>query len=115
MKSLFTIAAIMITTGLFAGNENKNNTTDSEKTNIVAHISQLIGDEEMISALGINGHADVTVKMDENGVLHVQEIQSDDFMLEYHIRQSVEGVKMIVEDSLVGKTFSFIMNVVQSK
>ena len=114
MKSLFTFGFILLTMTVFAGNENKN-CTDSEKASIIESISGLLGGEELINALGINGQADVTIQLDENGVVHVAEVQTNDFLLEYHIRQSIEGVKMVVSDSLVGKTVSFIMNVVQSK
>lgn len=114
MKSLFTLAAILFSVTLFAGNE-KTNVTDKEKTKVIENISQLLGGEEMISALGINGQADVTIKVDEHGVMHIEEVQANDYLLEYHIRHSIEGVKMIVSDSLVGKTVSFFMNVVQSK
>ncbi len=114
MKNLFTIAAILLSTSLFAGNENKN-LTDAEKATVLSNIAGLIGDESVLNELGINGQADVTVVVDENGVMHVEEVQSTDYLLEYHIRQSIEGAKMIVNESLVGKTVSFIMNVVQSK
>lgn len=114
MKNLFTIAAILLSTSLFAGNENKN-LSDAEKATVLTNIAGLIGDETVLNELGINGQADVTVVVDENGVMHVEEMQSTDYLLEYHIRQSIDGAKMIVNESLVGKTVSFIMNVVQSK
>ena len=114
MKNLFTIAAILLITSLFAGNENKN-LSDAEKATVLTNIAGLIGDETVLNELGINGQADVTVVVDENGVMHVEEVQSTDYLLEYHIRQSIDGAKMIVNESLVGKTVSFIMNVVQSK
>ncbi len=114
MKILFTIAAIVISTSLFAGNENKN-TTDKDKSSVISNVANLIGDQEILEALGVNGQADVTIKVDAAGVMHVEAVQTNNYLLEYHIRQSIEGAKMIVTDSLVGKTVSFIMNVVQSK
>ena len=84
MKSLFTLAAILFSVTLFAGNE-KTNVTDKDKTKVIENISQLMGGEEVI------------------------------YLLEYHLRKSIDGVKMIVSDSLVGKTVSFFVNVVQSK
>jgi len=114
MKILFTIAAIVISTSLFAGNENKN-TTDKDKTSVIASVANLIGNQEILDALGVNGQADVTIKVDESGIMHVEAVQTNNYLLEYHIRQSIEGAKTIVSDSLVGKTVSFILNVVQSK
>jgi hypothetical protein len=114
MKNLFTIAAILFSTALFAGNETKN-VSDKEKTTVINTIASLIGNETVLEELGVNGQADVTIVVDENGLVHVEAVQTNDYLLEYHIRQSIEGAKMIVSDSLVGKTVSFIMNVVQSK
>lgn len=115
MKTLFTIAILFVSTAVFAGNNTASNTTDKQKAEVLATLNNLIGDTDVINALGINGQADITITVDNNGIVHIDEVQSNDFMLEYHIRHSVEGVKMMVEDSLVGKTFSFFMNVVQSK
>lgn len=114
MKNLFTIAAILLSTSLFAGNENKN-VSDKDKTSVIDNISNLVGDETILSQLGIKGQADVTITVDENGLVHVESVQTNDYLLAYHIKQTVEDAKMIVNDSLVGKTVSFIMNVVQSK
>lgn len=114
MKNLFTIAAILLSTSLFAGNENKN-VTDKDKTSVIDNISNLVGDETILSQLGVKGQADVTITVDENGLVHVASVQTNDYLLAYHIKQTVEDAKMIVNDSLVGKTVSFIMNVVQSK
>jgi hypothetical protein len=114
MKNLFTIAAILLSTSLFAGNENKN-VSDKDKTSVIDNISNLVGDETILSQLGVKGQADVTITVDENGLVHVASVQTNDYLLAYHIKQTVEDAKMIVNDSLVGKTVSFIMNVVQSK
>lgn len=114
MKNLFTIAAILLSTSLFAGNENKN-VSDKDKTSVIDNISNLVGDETILSQLGVKGQADVTITVDENGLVHVAAVQTNDYLLAYHIKQTVEDAKMIVNDSLVGKTVSFIMNVVQSK
>lgn len=114
MKNLFTIAAILLSTSVFAGNENKN-VSDKDKITVIDNISNLVGNETILSQLGVNGQADVTIKVDENGLVHVESVQTNDYVLAYHIKQTVEGAKMIVNDSLVGKTVSFIMNVVQSK
>jgi hypothetical protein len=114
MKIVFTIAAILISTSIFAGNENKN-ASDKEKASVITSVASLIGDEEVLTALGVNGQADITVKVDAEGIMHVEAVQTNNYLLEYHIRQSIDGAKMIVTESLVGKTVSFIMNVVQSK
>lgn len=111
MKTILTILAITLSTAVFAGNDGK--TSDKEKAEVKQSVEQIVADKEVISALGVEGKADVTLKVDETGLVHVEAVQTNDFLLEYHIRQSIEGAKMIVEDSLVGKTISFIIDVVK--
>ena len=67
MKNLFTIAAILLSTSLFAGNENKN-VSDKDKTSVIDNISNLVGDETILSQLGVKGQADVTITVDLKGL-----------------------------------------------
>ena len=113
MKTIITILAIALTTTAFAGNENK--TTDKEKADVIQNVEQIVTDQNVVEALGVEGSADVTLTVDEAGVVHVAAVQTDDFLLEYHIRKSIESAKMIVEDSLVGKTINMIIKVVDNK
>ncbi len=113
MKTILTILAIALTTSVFAGNEGK--TSDKEKAAVIQNVEQIVSDQNVVDALGIDGTADVTLTVDEAGVVHVAAVQTDDFLLEYHIRKSIESAKMIVEDSLVGKTINLIVKVVDNK
>ncbi|HMX04509.1 MAG TPA: hypothetical protein PK511_15180 [Chitinophagales bacterium] len=111
MKTLATLIILFSTTLVFAGNDK--NISDREKATVINNVTQIVTNQDVVSALGVSGQADVTLAVDEQGVIHVAEVQANNFLLEYHIRQSIEGAKMIVEDSLVGKTINFFMNVVQ--
>lgn len=113
MKTLATLFVLFCSTALFA--DNGNNISDREKASVISSVTQIVADQQVISALGVSGQADVTIAVDEQGVIHVAEVQANDFLLEYHIRQSIEGAKMMVEESLVGKTINFFVDVVQQK
>ncbi len=113
MKTLFTIIALTLSTAVFANTDGQ--TSDKEKASVKRSVEQVVAKPEVISALGVEGSADVTITVDATGAVHVAAVQTNDYLLEYHIRKSIEGAKMIVEDSLVGKTINFIVDVVQSK
>ncbi|MEZ5015000.1 MAG: hypothetical protein R2794_11980 [Chitinophagales bacterium] len=113
MKTVFTIMAILFSTGLFAGTDG--NKDSSDRSVVIDSIATLMGSDDVINALGVSGQADVTITLDEQGVVHVEEVQANNYLLEYHIRQSLDGVKMMVSESLVGKTINFFMDIVQSK
>jgi hypothetical protein len=111
MKSLFTIAFAALTLSSFAANGQDNDSTAGN--DVIASVSNQICSEDIVSELGVSGTADISFTVDELGYVHLQEIQSNDFLLEYHVRRALEGMKLSVEESIVGKTFNFIMNVVQ--
>lgn len=112
MKSLLTIIAIAFSLNTFAGTENKT-ADSSENQQVINDVSSQICAGDIVTELGINGHADVSFTVDAEGYVHVNEVQSNDFLLEYHIRRALEGMKLSVTESIVGKTFTFIMNAVQ--
>lgn len=113
MKTVFTIIALVLSTAVFAHNDG--NTNDKEKSSVQQSVEQIITDPAVVEALGVEGQAEITLMVDEAGQVHVQGVQTDNFLLEYHIRKSIDGAVMMVEDSLVGKTIHFIVDVVQSK
>jgi len=116
MRSILTVIAVTLSMQLFAGNENdKAVATNTESDQVIEQVCNVICSDEAVAALGINGQAEVSFTVDMEGNVHLQEVQSNDFVLEYHIRKTLEDMKLTVSDSIVGKTLSFIMDVVQSK
>jgi len=112
MKSILTIAAITLSLNVFAGNE-KEKAAATENDQVIEHVCDQICADDVVNQLGVNGQADISFTVDANGYVHVSEVQSNDFLLEYHIRNVLEGMKVSVTESIVGKTYSFIMNIVQ--
>lgn len=113
MKSILTIIAIAISMNTFAGTETTAAVAASESQQVINDVSSQICADDVVTELGINGQADISFTVDAEGYVHVSEVQSNDFLLEYHIRRALEGMKLSVTESIVGKTFTFIMNAVQ--
>ena len=113
MKTVLTIIALVLSSAVFAHNDG--NTNDKEKSSVQQTVEQIVTNREVVNELGVEGKAEITLTIDEAGQVHLDGIQTDNYVLEYHIRKSIEGAVMIVEDSLVGKTIHFIVDVVQSK
>lgn len=113
MKSILTIIAIAISLNAFAGTETKTAASAAENQEVINNVSSQICADDVVTELGINGQADISFTVDAEGYVHVSEVQSNDFLFEYHIRKALEGMKLSVTESIVGKTFTFIMNAVQ--
>ena len=113
MKSILTIIAIAVSLNAFAGTETKTAASAAENQEVINNVSSQICADDVVAELGINGQADISFTVDAEGYVHVSEVQSNDFLLEYHIRRALEGMKLSVTESIVGKTFTFIMNAVQ--
>lgn len=113
MKTVFTIIALTLSTVVFANADGR--ISDQEKSSVKRTVEQAVAQPEVISALGVQGSADITLTVDATGTVHVAAVQTNDYLLEYHIRKSIEEAKMIVEDSLVGKTINCIIDVVQCR
>lgn len=111
MKSILTITLALLSMNLFAGVTGGGDSTSSEE--VIETVSSQICAEDVVAELGVSGSADISFTVDAEGYVHVEQIQSNDFLLEYHVRRALEGMKLSVTESVVGKTFSFIMNVVQ--
>lgn len=114
MKTILTTLALLTGLSVFAaGNKAQGGNPDS--TQIIQTVSEAVNEPGVLQALGVEGQADITLAVDTQGQVHVAQVVTGNYLLEYHIRQAVENLKLTVNDSLIGKTFSFIMNVVQSR
>lgn len=114
---LFSTLILLSLTGI-AGNPGApccENGTDPEQAQVIEQVMNTIGNEKVVDELGLTGEASVTFTIDQNETVHVEKVEANDFLTEFHIRQTLEGLKMEVSDSLAGKVFSTIVKFVQSK
>lgn len=116
MKSSIGILCIVFfsITG-FANNTLPASGEEKEKMQLVEKIKSLVGDTKLFQALGLSGDANVAVCIDENKTLHVESVETSDAVADFHIRKSLEGAKLDVENSLIGKTITIVINFMQSE
>ncbi|MFN3940999.1 MAG: hypothetical protein ACK4IY_10455, partial [Chitinophagales bacterium] len=88
---------------------------DSEKKEMMHNVTQIITAESLVESMGLSGQANIWFMVDENNQIHVERVETADFLSEYHIRQSLEGAMLKVKESFIGKTFAIVIDFVQSK
>lgn len=114
MKTLL-ISAILLTSFAVQAGNTATSTGDGNRKEIKHKVKEIVADEQLVESLGLSGEANVQLTVDENNRIHVESVEADDFLSEYHIRQSLEGLFMQAKESLIGKTFAVVIDFVQSK
>lgn len=111
MLSMLMSAAIVVN----ASEIDSSSNDETEKSQMKSHVTEMVSDATLVESLGLSGEANVWFMVDDNNQIHVEGVEANDFLSEYHIRKSLEGAVMKVKDSLIGKTFSVVIDFVQSK
>ncbi|HET8962471.1 MAG TPA: hypothetical protein VFM99_01140 [Chitinophagales bacterium] len=114
MKTLLITAILIASITAHAGNSDFAN-NDGNKKEIKSQVNEIVTDNILVESLGLSGEANVRLSVDNNNRIHVESVKANDYLSEYHIRQSLEGVYMQAKESLIGKTFAVVIDFVQSK
>lgn len=99
----------------FATNTPSVSGEEKEKIQLAEKIKSLVGDSKLFDALGLSGEANVIISIDENEIIHVESVETSDVVADFHIRKSLEGAKLDVENSFIGKTINIVINFMQSE
>lgn len=112
MKTLI-ITALLATISLtsFANGEGEKNS----RKEVADQARELIMNEDLFDAMDFNGEVSVSFTIDEQDRIHVNSVETEDYTLEYHIRQSLQNVKVEASETLVGKTIGFVVDIVSAK
>lgn len=112
MKTLI-ITALLATISLtsFANGEGEKNS----RKEVADQARELIMNEDLFDAMDFNGEVSVSFTIDEQDRIHVNSVETEDYTLEYHIRQSLQNVKVEASETLVGKTIGFVVDFVSAK
>jgi hypothetical protein len=112
MKTLI-ITALLATISLtsYANDEGEKNS----RKEVANQARELIMNEDLFDAMDFNGEVSVSFTIDEQDRIHVNSVETEDFTLEYHIRQSLQNVKVEASETLVGKTIGFVVDIVSAK
>lgn len=112
MKTLI-ITALLATISLtsYANGEGEKNS----RKEVADQARELIMNEDLFDAMDFNGEVSVSFTIDEQDRIHVNSVETEDYTLEYHIRQSLQNVKVEASETLVGKTIGFVVDIVSAK
>lgn len=112
MKTLI-ITALLATLSLtsYANGEGEKNS----RKEVAEQAKELIMHEDLFDAMDFNGEVSVSFTIDEQDRIHVNSVETEDYTLEYHIRQSLQNVKVEASETLVGKTIGFVVDIVSAK
>ncbi|MBK6732107.1 MAG: hypothetical protein IPG60_14515 [Bacteroidetes bacterium] len=114
MKTLLISTILFASITAHAGN-TPGGINDGNKKEIKSQVNEIVTDNILVESLGLTGEANVRLTVDDNNRIHVVSIKANDYLSEYHIKQSLEGVFMQAKESLIGKTFAVVIDFVQSK
>jgi len=110
MKTLIltlVLATVSISSFANAGGEERKEVKEQAK--------DLIMNEQLFDSMDYSGELSVSFTIDEEDRIQINSIETDDYSLEYHVRQSLQNVKVVASESMVGKTIGFVIDLVSAK
>jgi len=107
MKTITTIIAFVfvLTAQAFASSPTGCEETESLYKEVIG----LVHNEKAQSSMDLKDMAEITFTIDDQHKLHVNRVITKDYVLEYHIRQSLEGVE-VHQCFEKGTTYTVLMN-----
>lgn len=91
------------------------NGTEDDRTKVANEVKALVVNQELFDVMNYSGELSISFTIDENDQIHLTEVTTDDYSLEYHVRRTLENAKVVASETLVGKTIALAIELVQSK
>jgi len=110
MKTLIltlVLATVSISSFANAGGE--------ERKEVKEQVKDLIMNEQLFDSMDYSGELSVSFTIDDEDRIQINSIETDDYSLEYHVRQSLQNVKVVASETMVGKTIGFVIDLVSAK
>jgi hypothetical protein len=101
MKSIIFILGIFISTATFAESE--------QESLLITKIRNIVQVDKIAETLNLKGEANVWITIDENKTIHVERVEAGDFLKSFYIRKKLDGVQVDVDDNMIAKTFSVLV------
>lgn len=109
MKNYLLIFALLIATTSFAGNDE----TACSKNSISDEISEKVGQKTPFVTYDLEGYVTILFTIDENNILHISNIQSENEFLKNHVLETLNN-KMMENDCVEhGKTYALKLQYIQ--
>lgn len=111
MKTLvLTTLMSVLSLNVFASGEQDKT---EERSELASQVRDMVVNEDLFDVMQYSGELSIQFTVDENNQLHVTEVSTDDFSLEYHVRRTLDNVKVAATNTMVGKTISLVIDLVQ--
>jgi hypothetical protein len=114
MKTLIVTSLISLLS-LQASASIVGNEHDDDRSKVANEVKALVVNQELFDVMNYSGELSISFTIDENDQIHVTEVVTDDYSLEYHVRRTLENAKVVASETLVGKTIALAIELVQSK
>ena len=108
MKTLVLTAMLFISTFTFA------NKCCEQEFQLANKIKSMVQVDKIITAMQLKGEANVWVTINEDKTLHVERVEAGDFINSFYIKKTLEGAKVQIDASMIGKTYVVVVEFVQS-
>ena len=109
MKNYLLIVALLITTATFAGNDE----TSCSKNSITDEISDKVGQKTPFTTYDLEGYVTIVFTIDENNILHISQIQSENAFLKNHVLEALNNEKIEYNCAEHNKTYALKLYYIQ--
>ncbi len=109
MKIYLLIFALFLTTLSFAGNDK----TPCNNNLIVEEISEKVGQKTPFASFDLEGYVTIWFTVDENNILHITKIQSENVFLKNHVMETLDNEKILYQCADHTKTYALKLHYLQ--
>lgn len=89
--------------------------TSDFEMQLIEKIKSFVMVDKVVNALHLKTEANVWITIKEDKTIHVENVDSGDFLTAFYIKKTLEGKAVEADNSLIGKTLAVEINFLQSK
>ena len=104
---IIAILALLTVPAMASGGETKKDVREQ--------VRDLVMEQGILDALNAEGELNISFTIDEDNRVQLETVNTEDYSLEYHVRQTLQNVQVAANQSLVGRTISLVVDIVRSK
>lgn len=109
MKNLITVMLFIISGSAYAAIDGEACNMQAEKEIVHTQVKEAVLENTLHKSIGFTGEVNVWFMVDDAGMIHVEKIESADFLAEYHIRKTIDGMQLDMCGKAAGKTFALVL------
>ena len=109
MKNILFILTLLFTSSAFAGNDE----TSCNNFSISDEISEKVGQKTPFVTYDLEGYVTILFTIDENNILHITQIQSENEFLKNHVLETLDNEKIEYNCAQHDKTYALKLHYIQ--